>query len=138
MILTTALTCLALNIYHESRGESELGKKIVAQSTLNRVKENNSSVCEEVLRPHQFSWTSSLVRDKRLRESGIPKDSDAWDDSKRIAQQALNGNMQLPRRYRQVTSFHAISIRPRHWSKDMRCLGRIGGHIAYAPTKSTQ
>lgn len=48
MTLSEALLCLALNVYFEARGEPIIGQYAVAHVTLNRVKENNSTVCKEV------------------------------------------------------------------------------------------
>lgn len=55
--------CLTKNIYHEARGESELGWKAVAWTTLNRTQSGKfpSNVCAVVYQPHQFSWTSRSI-----------------------------------------------------------------------------
>ena len=68
--------CLARNIYHEARGESEAGWMAVAWTTLNRTRDERfpDTVCKVVAQPHQFSWTGMKlkVRDvdlyKRIRE----------------------------------------------------------------------
>ncbi|HIE75488.1 MAG TPA: cell wall hydrolase, partial [Gammaproteobacteria bacterium] len=51
--------CLALNIYHEARGESHDGQVAVAAVTLNRMQSASypDTVCGVVWQPHQFSWT---------------------------------------------------------------------------------
>jgi spore germination cell wall hydrolase CwlJ-like protein len=58
------IDCLARAIYHEARGESEIGKKAVAIVTINRV--NNSmfpnSICRVINEPGQFSWNRMKVR----------------------------------------------------------------------------
>lgn len=62
----TEVDCLAKNIYHEARGESELGQKAVAWVTLNRT-ENPSfpdTVCGVVLQSHQFSWVTAKLKVK--------------------------------------------------------------------------
>lgn len=132
MILSNALICLALNVYHESRGEPELGKKIVAQTAINRANLYNTSICKEVLKPNQYSWTKQLVYEKKLKPSGMPTDDKAWEDSKRIAQAAIDGNLSIPKRYQTATSFHSIRVHP-NWSKQLRCVGRVGQHIVYEP-----
>lgn len=130
MLLTTAVTCLALNIYHEGRGESDLGKKIIAQTTLNRADHNSGNVCREVMRPYQFSWTNNLVVGRQLKARGKPKEKEVWEKCQIIARQALSGNLNLPSRYRKVTHFHTPSIRPSWASRKVR-LGRVGGHVYY-------
>lgn len=132
MILSTALTCLALNIYHEGRGESELGKKIIAQTTLNRAKEEGSNVCAEVIKPSQFSWTRNFVVGRKLRPAGRPTEQAAWEECQTIARKALDGSLDVPKKYRNVTHFHTPSIRP-SWSREFTSLGRVGGHVYYKP-----
>src|SRR3569832_1942068 len=78
MILATAAMCLALNIYHEARGENIAGQYAVAMVTMNRAKHDKSKVCGVVLKPHQFSWTTKMVHNKRLLKAGQPKVKQAW------------------------------------------------------------
>lgn len=132
MILTSALTCLALNIYHEGRGESELGKKIIAQTTINRAKDDHTNVCSEVMKPGQFTWTRRYVVGRQLRPAGKPKEEDTWNDCQIIARKALNGSLDVPRKYRNVTSFHGGRGRPQ-WTRNLTPLGRVGGHVYYQP-----
>lgn len=56
----TAMICLALNIYHEARGEPLDGRIAVAQVTMNRVESKRypNTVCEVVYQKSQFSWTA--------------------------------------------------------------------------------
>ena len=79
-MLKVALICLALNVYHEARGEPELGQIAVAHVTQNRVRDKGTNICTEVFRPHQFSWT--------LRHSyRVPyKNDESWKQALRIAQ----------------------------------------------------
>ena len=67
------LYCGAQNIYHESRGESNLGQIAVAQVVRNRVESPKypNTICEVVWQPKQFSWT----HDGRSDE---PKDRKAF------------------------------------------------------------
>ena len=67
------LYCGAQNIYHESRGESNLGQIAVAHVERNRVESPKypNTVCEVVWQPKQFSWT----HDGRSDE---PKDRKAF------------------------------------------------------------
>ena len=81
-MLKTVLFCLALNVYHESRGEPELGQLAVAHVTLNRAKQNNSTVCTEVFKKNQFSWTRNKFKIPR-------KDDPEWKTSMQIAKLSL-------------------------------------------------
>lgn len=78
MILNTALLCMALNVYHESRGESIAGQIAVAQVTMNRAGQERN-VCNVALEPNQFSWTRKLVKGKRVTKRGMPTDMEAWN-----------------------------------------------------------
>lgn len=131
MMLTTALTCLALNIYHEARGETQLGKEVVAVTTLNRANGNNSQVCAEVLKKHQFTWTTTKVSGKQLREAGKPKETEAWEEAQQIAKKALSGRIVVPAKYRNVT--HFCASRKRAWDKNpqMNYVGKVGNHHFY-------
>lgn len=131
MVLTTALTCLALNIYYEGRGESELGKKIIAQTTLNRANDQHSNVCKVVMEPGQFTWVNSRVSGRQLKPKFKPKEGDeAWSDCQIIAKKALSGSLDTPKKYRNVTHFHGSRIQP-NWTRNMTSLGRVGGHVYY-------
>lgn len=60
MLSSAAVLCLALNIYHEARGEPIDGQIAVAAVTLNRVQDPRwpDTVCDVVYQPNQFSWTN--------------------------------------------------------------------------------
>ena len=60
------LFCLVQNVYHEARGEDELGQVTVAHVTLNRVQSPAypDSVCEVVWQKGQFSWTEDGHSDR--------------------------------------------------------------------------
>lgn len=78
MDLPSTLLCLALNIYFEARGEPESGQYAVAHVTMNRVRQNGTSICKEVHKPHQFSWTRMKYR--------VPhKNNEEWKQAIRIA-----------------------------------------------------
>ena len=53
------LECMALNIYHEARGEEPLGQVAVAQVVMNRVQHDwfPDTICDVVYQGSQFSWT---------------------------------------------------------------------------------
>jgi N-acetylmuramoyl-L-alanine amidase len=133
--------CMALNIYHEARGEPFVGKVAVADVVLNRTKDSRSpdTVCAVVyeglrgtsgtmyLAKCQFSWYCDGKSDE-------PKDDVAWQESLNIAQQMLSAKENS---YRGVTEgathYHTYDIPPPLWTKnrDVRMVGRIGDHIFY-------
>lgn len=114
------VTCLAKNIYFESRGEPIKGQIAVALVTLNRAKHEDypGTVCGVVYEKGQFSWTSNPQR---------ITNKDAWDDAVDLAQAVLHGNITLPNF--NAIHFHNGSVRPK-WKTKVRPL-KIGNHIFF-------
>jgi len=115
--------CLALNIYHEARGERVEGQIAVAQVTLNRVKHDEwgSTICEVVYQPKQFSWTHMI-------EDQDPKENRAWFQAKVIARDVMIGNVEDPTKG--AVYYHANYVNP-NWAKYMVLSKVIGNHLFY-------
>ena len=81
------LGCLAMNIYHEARGEPVKGKLAVAAVTMNRVKAKYypDTVCEVVWQRKQFSWTGLKLKYHTVKDTG------AWSNAIKIAQRFIDG-----------------------------------------------
>ena len=99
-MVETALLCLALNVYHEARGEPIEGQKAVAQVTLNRAQYEKKNICPVVFKPYQFEWANRITTAKTRREREIAADkllpdfdSEEWHTAKRIATMAISGRM---------------------------------------------
>lgn len=117
------LTCLAMNIYHEARGEPIDGQIAVAQVTMNRVahKDWPETVCKVVYQKKQFSWTH-LIKDH------TPYNNDSWETAKTIARSVyedkeddlVDGSV----------FYHADYVNP-YWAKSYTKVGKIGTHIFY-------
>ncbi|OAD82951.1 hypothetical protein ATN89_17180 [Comamonas thiooxydans] len=141
MLITAALSCLALNIYHEARSEPVRGQYAVALVTINRAGGDADRVCDEVFKHKQFSWTGRV----KTREDGwdvpaslYPKlsnkiEEDAWWRAVRITRQVLSGKIQDFTRG--STHYHALSANP-GWGL-VPALD-IGSHRFYLPQKITQ
>ena len=114
--------CLATNVFHEARGESNKGQVAVALVTLNRVRSGKfpSTICGVVYQPNQFSWT----RDK-------PKIKD-WKSYNRIL--ALTRNVLAGKVAQDITGgslyYHADHVNP-YWSKHFDKVAHIGNHVFY-------
>ena len=69
------LYCGAQNIYHESRGESNLGQRAVANVVRNRVASEHypNTICEVVWQPKQFSWTADKISDEPTNRKALVK-----------------------------------------------------------------
>lgn len=123
---------LALNIYHEARGEPFLGKLMVALVTLNRVdcEYYPNTVSGVVSQPDQFTWYWTI---KEWR----PKDIKSWNDCYHIARMVMYlwKNMELSEYVRQmnldgVKWYHSKDVRP-YWAKEKERVIVIGNHYAY-------
>jgi spore germination cell wall hydrolase CwlJ-like protein len=133
MLLTTAAMCLALNIYHESRGESMTGQHAVAQVTFNRAGRDPNKVCGEVFKPKQFSWANTLTSTKgaeraRRAQKFIPKDEKAWEMAKQIANVTIKGYVQDFTKG--AIAYHTKAVRP-YWRKEFKLVAVIGQHKFY-------
>lgn len=131
MLVSTAVMCLALNIYHEARGEPTQGQKAVAMVVMNRSQNAPVLVCRETFAPSQFSWTTGSRKTKYgwiLPKHLVPTNDEAWRKSKKLAQQALDGR--LNGQTRDCTHYHATYVKPA-WSRQMRLVAQIGQHRFY-------
>lgn len=119
------LKCLALNVYFESRGESSLGQKAVAWVTINRVNdpEYPDTICDVVHDHYQFSW----VLDKN---SNIPTEKNAWNQSLYIAWYVLNNKHVLKDPTDGAVMFHTLNSKP-SWRKAYIPTAKIDAHIFY-------
>lgn len=120
MILHAALLCLALNIHFEARGEPIEGQLAVAHVTINRAEENQTSICHEVFKKNQFSWT-------RYRYS-IPK-GPTWEHSKSVAKMALKSQDSVKGA---THFFNPKKCRPGSIVRGKKRVARIGNHVFYA------
>lgn len=120
-ILTSAIMCLALNIYNEARGEPLRGQYAVAEVVLNRQADRRwpDRTCDVVYQPYQFSWTLKkfTVSEEAQLELAI-----------RIAREVLED-----RHTRVLTCadhYHNHTVRP-VWTRNMKIETVIGNHIFY-------
>lgn len=121
------LLCLARNIYHESRGQSEANQLAVAWVTRNRAHIWNRSICDVVFehvrmngrKVAQFSWTvHSHVR---------VMERDAWDQAQRLALRVYLAS-DCADITRGATHFHERTTRP-DWSRRGVHRQQIGAHV---------
>lgn len=119
------LVCLAMNIYHEGRGESARGQAAIAAVTMNRLRSPRypNSVCQVVWQRKQFSWT--LLHSRHH----VIDDAQAWRRAMNIAELFLGGaRLAL---VSEATHYHTVDVQP-FWSKNIPALVMIGKHVFYA------
>lgn len=135
MTISTALMCLALNVFHEARGEPSIGQYAVAAVTLNRARQSKKDICAVVFEPHQFSWANGNVFTYRGRGSvtyyavhprKVPKKGAAWDRALEVARDALK----TPPIMGSILYYHNLSVKPK-WAKAKEKVVQIGNHIFY-------
>lgn len=124
--------CLARAIYFEARSETQMGQLAVAKVILNRTKDPAypKTICGVVYQGSQRrnSCQFSFACD------GMPDDVKspaAWSRSKRIAQMAISGEVNMGKAMSTATNYHADYVKPR-WARSMRKLVKIGTHIFYS------
>ena len=129
-MISAALMCMALNIYHESRSEEMRGQVAVANVTLNRVASNKwpDDVCSVVQQGYtkgkkncQFSWFCD-------GKSDTPTDTVAWARSVLVANDVMLGY--IPDITEGATHYHARYVKP-YWSKSLTPTVAFGSHIFY-------
>ena len=120
-----AKDCLAMNIYHEARGEGIDGQLAVAHVTLNRVADERwpDNICDVVYQKNQFSWTHTIKNQQ-------PRELKAWWIAKAIAHDVMNGKSDD--NTGGANFYHANYVDP-SWNKksEMIRTTKIGTHIFY-------
>lgn len=125
------LECLAMNIYHEGRGESYEGRLAIATVTMNRVNKDRfpSTVCGVVWQATnkgcQFSWTCD-GRSDRIRNQ------EAYAESVEMAENVLLNGLRSYKIGRDVYHYHAEYVNPR-WEErwDAELITQIDKHKFY-------
>ncbi len=143
--------CMAVNIYHEARGDNVAGMYAVADVVLNRVQDSRypNTVCDVVHQgPVRESWKTrkdeTLPDEERVYypvrnmcqfswycdgKADDTNDETAWALSQEIAYKIMHD-----RKYRGITEgsthYHATYVNPK-WARDLTTVGRIGTHIFY-------
>jgi N-acetylmuramoyl-L-alanine amidase len=137
MLMTTAIMCMAMNVYMEARGEPIVGQHAVAQVTLNRAERDPRKVCEVVTKPKQFSWVNpgfGMVRKTSagyaLTVKGQPKDEKAWNTAWRVAVVTLARKSEPDYFVGGAKFYHVKTVRP-VWRHSMKLVSTIGRHKFY-------
>lgn len=145
------LHCLAVNIYHEAKGESYLGKLAVAHVTMNRVhnKRFPDNVCDVVYQAKmyvnwkgnevprrgmcQFSWFCDGKSDDlyltNKQGHKVEPNVRAWNESNDIAFDVLLGYTADPTAG--ATHYHNPSISDPFWTDHFELAAVVDNHTFY-------
>lgn len=128
------IDCLAMNLYHEGRGEkNRKGLIAIGFVTLQRVKNPHwpNSVCKVVYEQRlskktnkwvpMFSWTLD-------GKSDIPRNFEIYNHCLIIARVILAGKFKDPTH--NSTHYHSNKVNP-YWSASLNKVASIGNHIFY-------
>jgi spore germination cell wall hydrolase CwlJ-like protein len=130
-MITEALFCLALTVYHEARSQPLIEQLAVAQVVLNRVNSPHfpNTVCAVV---HENRFPNELHKCQfSFMCDGLLEtypDTDAWIQSNQIASLVLSPA--LPDLVEKATHYHADYVNP-YWSKSLDLIATIGSHKFY-------
>ena len=136
-MISAAVMCLAMNLYHETRGETLAGNIAVGYVTMNRVADPRypDTVCGVVHQAKYHGW--DLVNPIRNRcqfswycdgLSDNPQDGKAMLESVILAQHVIAGT--VTDISQGATHYHAKYVNP-YWADDMTVVLEVGQHIFY-------
>lgn len=120
-------TCLVMNLYHESRSDSDMANIMVLNSVFNRVKSKNfpNTPCGVIKQKLQYSWSSDgrddLMKDK-YQIKRLTKLVDKYILNKELFLSLSQG----------VDHYHHVNITP-EWSTSprMKKITTIDNHTFY-------
>ena len=117
---------LALNMYHEARGEGPDGMQMVGEVTLNRVEHEAfpNTICAVVYQRRQFSWT-------HMRKNHTPNDEELWNVALEMAENLINGEIDyFDNGATHFLNPNRVRNMPR-WARTFDRVGRVGNHVFY-------
>ena len=120
---TEDLFWLAVNAYHEARGESDTGIKAVCHVVLNRCARRRKTIKDVVLEKYQFSWANDNQRPPI-------NDYDALVNCMRLAELTVE-EQDLGEDLSRADHYHADYIAKPSWARSMTKISKIGKHIFY-------
>ena len=135
-MFTTALVCLAMNVYWEARSQSTAGQIAVAQVVINRVNDSRypENVCSVVTQGVVHSGTDLPVRHKCQfswycdRKSDKILDVKMWRECLRVAEAVLNKELF------DITEgslwYHSVKVKP-YWAASKTKVVQVNNHIFY-------
>lgn len=117
------ITCLAKNIYFESRGLSQKEQLAVGFVTFNRLKSKRypDTLCQVINQYKQFSWT--LRKNKQIKEKR------SWEKSLILAEKLYFNRKHLTDPTKGATHFYNPQLANPKWAKKGKDVIKMAGHI---------
>lgn len=135
-LFLNAVVCMALNVYHEGRGEPLAGMQAVARVTNIRAEKMVRNVCAVVFEDAQFSWTNQLASHRpgtktrsQVAQRLMPNlrnthDNLAWQRALKVSREELEGKSKLKLNATHYCRIDAVCP----WMDKMQPMGVIGEH----------
>jgi hypothetical protein len=125
--------CIADAVYFEARGEPLRGQMAVAQVIMNRVFSGYypNNVCGVVYQNANRHLACQFTFACEGKDLSRVDELDMWEQAKRIAKDALDGNIWLAE-VGHATHYHAYWVHP-SWVHEMNKMYRLGVHTFYRP-----
>lgn len=124
------IQALALNMYHEARGEGFAAMQMVGEVTLNRVNSKlyPNKICAVIYQKSQFSWT--------VKKDKTPHEKDQWELALSIASKLINGDIN----YFDNGATHFVNPKFEHpmpkWTNKLKVVAKIGNHVFYSDERA--
>jgi len=136
-MISAAVMCLALNLYHEARGESLAGNLAVGFVTMNRVADPRypDTVCGVVKQAKYHAWSEFPIRNKCQFSwfcdglSDKPKDDKAFMESVLLSKHIMAST--VTDISEGATHYHATWIQAPYWAGDLSVVLELDQHIFY-------
>lgn len=113
---------MAVAVYHEARGENDLGKAYVAKVIKNRSEKLGfpNNFCDVIKQPGQFTFNPN---------KGV-LDKNTYNEIYKISEQVAYGSNQWDDIDDNVLYYHNKSVNPR-WGKTVKLYKKVGNHVFY-------
>ena len=114
---------LAVNAYHEARGECDEGIQGVCHVVLNRCKRRRMTIKQVVLQPWQFSWANNGKRPPI-------SEYEAFHRCLSLAERTME-EREMGIDFGGADHYYADYIKMPSWAGDFERVAKVGKHIFY-------
>lgn len=116
-----------LTVYHEARGEPDIGQRNVVKVILNRAQKKNWPLENIVLARKQFSCFNDGLNDPKVFIKDIPAMAKvSWNVLAAISEWEAGDDLQGATHYYAIKGM--VTKRPPYWAKNMEFICEVAGH----------